>query len=437
MIDGSVHAALAELRFIGNYDQAQARSYLQQPGRLALIPSYLDNSPNVVYECIEDRVSFLASRAGGTGELVADEDKAATLFDPTPRSLADKLRPLLTTRRKPPPPRAAFDGVTSLEAWRPLLAKPEPESFELTDAPLVSVIVPHFNQPDLIWPTLTSIAEQDYPNLEIVVVDDGSTDPAAVANLEKLELHDWGRPFTLVRQENQYLGAARNTGIANAKGDLLAFVDDDDLVEPSYVSALFSAITRLDADAVTMAIHGIEADDNDAMPDDAPNSVWVFLGGAVHLATMINVVGGAAAMYRRAAVDAMGGFFTHRDIGHEDWDLLVRLNLHGHRVVSVPEPLYKYRVRQTSMLRTTTTWANMQPVFEHYEEHLPATLQPWATLTRGLQDTVDELRERVGPLAAENQALREQVEIHERYMSVLRRALPPKARASIRSMLGK
>ena len=51
-----------------------AREYLRQPGRLAVIPSLLDNSPNVVYECIEDRVPFLASAAGGTGELVHADD---------------------------------------------------------------------------------------------------------------------------------------------------------------------------------------------------------------------------------------------------------------------------------------------------------------------------------------------------------------------------
>jgi len=437
MIDKSVRDRLADLRFIGNYDQAAARDYLQQPGRLALIPSYLDNSPNVVYECIEDGISFLASRAGGTGELVADADKDATLFDPNPRSLADKLRPLLESRRMPPPPGAAYDGVTSLAAWRPLLAPPPPTPFELTDPPLVSVVVPHHNQPELIWPTLASIVEQDYPNLEIVLVDDGSTDEAAIANLRRLEAHEWGRPFKLVRQENLYLGAARNTGVRNASGDVLAFVDDDDVVEPTYVRSLLTAMVRTGADAVSMAIHVIEADEHDAMLADAPNSVWVFLGDAVHLGTMINVLGGAAAMYRRSALDAVGGFFTHTGIGHEDWDLLARLNLSGHRVVSVPEHLYKYRVRPTSMLRTTPTWANMQPVFASYEAHLPDSLKVWAELTRGQQDVINSLRESVGPLVAENQALREQLAIHERYVSVLRRALPPKARASLRSFLSR
>jgi len=433
MLDPGLVLALAAVEFHGTFDQAGARSYLQQPGRLAVIPSYLDNSPNVVYECIEDRVSFLASRAGGTGELVADADKAEVLFDPTARSLADKLRPIVASRLKPPPPRPSFDGITSLAAWRPLLTPPEPETFALDDMPLVSVIVPHYNQPDLIWPTLQSVADQDYPNLEIVLVDDGSTDPAAIANLEKVERHDWNRPLTVVRQENRYLGAARNAGVRSARGDLLAFVDDDDTVEPEYVRSMVSALVRLDADAVTMAIHAIESDEHGNIPDEPDDAVWAFTGNGVHLATMINVVGGAAALYTREALDAMGGFFEHRDIGHEDWDLLVRLNLAGRRVCSVPEPYYNYRVRPTSMLRTTPTWANMQPVLRSYEQQLPDALKVWALLTRGQQDVIDDLRALVGPLQLENAALRTSLEEHERYLSILRRALPPKARAAIRS----
>jgi glycosyltransferase involved in cell wall biosynthesis len=337
---------------------------------------------------------------------------------------------LVTERRKPVPAMPSYDGDSSLAAWRPLLMPVPAEDAaataadrpELADPPLVSVIVPHFNQPELIWPTLQSIAEQDYPNLEIILVDDGSTDEAAVANLAALEAHNWRRPFTVVRQQNQYLGAARNTGARHAKGDLLAYVDDDDLIAPQYIRVLVRALTRMDADAVSIAIHGVEAADDGTIPDEPANAVWVFFGDAPFLGTIFNVFGGAAAMYRRAAMEETGGFFLHRDIGHEDWDLLARLNLSGHKVVSVPEPLYTYRVRPKSMLRTTPTWANMQPVFESYRKLLPEAMKPWAELVRGQQDIIDDLRARVG-IAEEYAALGVALEQHQRYLVVLRRAL--------------
>jgi glycosyltransferase involved in cell wall biosynthesis len=427
MIDPDVRDRLGRLLFHGHFDQAQARAYLKQPGRVAIVPSYLDNSPNVVYECIDDRISFLASRAGGSGELVADADRESVLFDPSPASLAGLLGPLVAERRAPVPAMPSYSGDASLAAWRPLL-EPAPPTTPATeasadDAPLVSVVVPHFNQPELIWPTLQSIADQDYPNLEIVLVDDGSTDAAAVENLSALEAHEWGRPFTLVRQENLYLGAARNTGARHAKGDLLAYVDDDDLISADYIRVLVCALHAFDADAVTVAIHGVEADDAGTIQPNADNATWVFFGDAPHLGTMINVFGGAAAMYRRAALDAVGGFFLHRDIGHEDWDLLARLNLAGHTVVSVPEPLYTYRVRPKSMLRTTPTWANMQPVFESYKQHLPEALRSWAELVRGQQEVIDELRASRGVAELERRAAVAALEQHQRYLAVLRRSL--------------
>jgi glycosyltransferase involved in cell wall biosynthesis len=436
MIEPPVRERLGGLHFHGTFDQAQARNYLRQPGRVAIVPSYLDNSPNVIYECIEDRISFLASRAGGTGELVAESDRDATLFDPSPRSLADLLSPLVAERRKPRPALPSYDGPTSLDAWRPLLAPVEDATGVSEpgrgESPLVSVVVPHFNQPELIWLTLQSIAAQSYPALEIVLVDDGSTDPAAIENLAALESHDWGRPFTVVRQENQYLGAARNTGAAHANGELVAFVDDDDLIAPDYITVLVSALSAMEADAVTIAIHGVEAADDGTIPDEPDNAVWVFFGDAPHLGTVLNVFGGAAALYKRAALEAVDGFFTHRDIGHEDWDLLARLNLAGHRVVSVPEPLYTYRVRPKSMLRTTPTWANMQPVFDSYRALLPEALRPWAELVRGQQDIIDDLRARVGVAEGERTALAAALEQHQRYLTVLRRGLERSQSASDR-----
>jgi O-antigen biosynthesis protein len=438
MIAPAVRDALRSVTFLGSFDQAEARAYLRQPGRLAIIPSYLDNSPNVVYECIEDRVSFLASRAGGTGELVAEVDREATLFDPTAASLAEALRPLVANRRKPPPPMPSYDGRRSLEAWRPILAPIDaapPDSLDGADAPLVSVVVPHHDQPELVWETLRSVAAQDHPNLEIVLVDDGSATVAAHEALLTIEQHDFGVPVRVVRQENLYLGAARNTGVANAQGDLVAFVDDDDLVSPMYVSSMVRALVRTGADVVTMAIHGVAAGGDGTMAEDAADALWVFLGDAPHLDTMFNTVGGAAALYRRSALAELGGFFTHKGIGHEDWDMLIRCSLAGKRVVSIPEAHYTYRIRPQSMLRTTSTWANMQPVFRSFEEHLPPPLRPWAALTRGQQDLIDDLRARVAGLDGELHDLRAVVDDQDRYLAILRRALPPGARAGIGAVI--
>ena len=416
-----VRERLGAVSVRGDFDQAQARTYLRQPGRLAVIPSLIDNSPSVVYECIEDGVPFLASSSGGTGELVAEADRATVLFEPSPRALAGALRPLLHTRRVPAPARPAFGSAASLAAWKPLLLAPEPP-VRSTPTPLVSVVIAHFNQPRLVRTTVESVVGQDYPELEIILVDDGSSDGDAVALLPELEAQDWGRPFRLVRQENKYLGAARNTGMRHAQGEFVVYVDDDDFLEPAYVRSMVTAASTTGADAVTVSIHAIEADERGDLVPDGEESVWCFLGDAPHLGTMENVFGGAAALYRKEVLQASGGFFEYRGIGHEDWDMLARIALAGGRIVSIPEPLYNYRVRPRSMLRTTPVYDNMQPVFASYRRHLPDELQSWPDLTRGQQTIINRLRDEVAMLQIECERLTMTLDHRERYLAVLRKA---------------
>jgi glycosyltransferase involved in cell wall biosynthesis len=395
MLRPEVRDALAGVTFLTDFDQPEARAYLQQPGRVALIPSLLDNSPNVVYECIEDGVSFLAADAGGIGELVAPGDRARTLFAPTGAAMAHALRTLIEGGSTPPPPRAAFDGRTSLAAWRPLLAPVPAAPASAPDdgaTPLVTVVIAHHDQGELVIGAVESIAGQDYAALEIVIVDDGSTDPASIARLDQIEHHDFGRPLRIVRQENKYLGAARNTGVRAAEGELIVFFDDDDLADPRYVADMVRAIQCSGAAAVSCAIRCIESDADGRIPPDHEESVWVFLGSpAVHLGVLFNVIGGAAMLVRRDAFDAVGGFHEHHGVGHEDWDLLARLALRGEPVAAIPEGHYHYRVRPGSMLRSTPTFVNMAPVFASYEALLPPVLGAWPAMARGLQDRIDEL----------------------------------------------
>lgn len=92
-----------------------------------------------------------------------------------------------------------------------------------TSQPFVSVIMPVFNGADFIAEAVASIWRQDYPALEVIIVDDGSTDetPSIVASLSG--------DICYVRQVNAGPAAARNCGLAKARGDLIAFLDADDL----------------------------------------------------------------------------------------------------------------------------------------------------------------------------------------------------------------
>lgn len=109
--------------------------------------------------------------------------------------------------------------------------------------PLVSVVIPTYNRADLLPAAIRSACAQSYAHLEILVVDDGSTDETAAA------VHTIGDPRVrhVPHPRNKGLPAARNTGIRAARGEYVAFLDDDDAWHPEKIAKQVAAIPEFDA----------------------------------------------------------------------------------------------------------------------------------------------------------------------------------------------
>ena len=105
--------------------------------------------------------------------------------------------------------------------------------------PLVSIVIPLYNSKDDIWGCLESIRNQIYKNYEIVIVDDGSTDNSVIIVEEYIREHSDMR-ILLLRQENSGPSKARNNGIANSKGEIIAFIDSDDEWKTNKLSSIVS-----------------------------------------------------------------------------------------------------------------------------------------------------------------------------------------------------
>ena len=100
----------------------------------------------------------------------------------------------------------------------------------MSDEPLFSVVIPAYNRAGLILKTLNTVLSQTYPHYEVIVIDDGSTDNT----VEILEPLIKAEKIRYIRHEQNYERArARNTGMENAKGDFLTFLDSDDLMYPT------------------------------------------------------------------------------------------------------------------------------------------------------------------------------------------------------------
>lgn len=120
-------------------------------------------------------------------------------------------------------------------------------SLQNTRYPLVSVVVPAYNAETRINDSLASVITQDYPNIEIFVVNDASTD--ATEDITRHALQDCGRPFSIItHKKNRGVSAARNTGMEAARGEFIWFMDADDMAEKSLVSSLYDLAEKYACD---------------------------------------------------------------------------------------------------------------------------------------------------------------------------------------------
>jgi glycosyltransferase involved in cell wall biosynthesis len=223
----------------------------------------------------------------------------------------------------------------------------EPGRSPGTPAGLVSVIVPAWNAAGTIDATLRSVRAQTYSPLEIVVVDDGSTDGTASV-VEALGADD--PRILLIRQTNQGVAAARNAGIAEAKGEFVAPVDADDLWHPDKIRVQVEAMRMAGAKAglCCTGVHAIDADARIVgtyVPDPGPS--------ALASLCRVNLVGnGSSALMPRALVVACGGYDPSLRAagaqGCEDWQLYLRI-VESHAFIVVPACLTGYRQHPAQM----------------------------------------------------------------------------------------
>ena len=201
--------------------------------------------------------------------------------------------------------------------------------------PLVTVVVAAYNGETFLRETLESLFAQDFDSFEVVFVDDGSEDGTG-------EIAQ-SFPVRYVRQANQGLPAARNVGLALARGEFVAFLDDDDLLPPTKLGVqarylhdhpeIGCVLGRQD-----WIFEGIE-DPN--MPRDP---IYGEVGG-IQLVT---------AMIRRGVLEELGGFDPSYGYA-EDRDLFIRMREHGVEIAVLPEVVLHKRLHGSNMTMNQPT----------------------------------------------------------------------------------
>ncbi|HRW64221.1 MAG TPA: glycosyltransferase [Candidatus Competibacter sp.] len=378
------------VRFITDMDQHGAIRYLSSGLRMAVIPSLLENSPHAVQNCLYAGVPFLASNVGGTSELIFPEDRPHALFAIRADQIADKLQKALREGINPARPAISLeDNVYDWLNWHNTICVPKSLAMvddhddHISAPPLVSVCMTHFNRPLYLSYAIKSIKAQDYQNLEIILVDDGSTDQEALNYLETLESDFATRGWRLIRQQNRYLGAARNTAAHHARGEFLVFMDDDNVAKPHELSTFVKAAQVSGADILTCFIDAFRGK-GEPGSYQVPGARSLPIGGASAVGMFRNCFGDANALIRRNVFEALGGFTEDYGVGHEDWEFFARAVLKGYRLQVVPEPLFWYRMAEDSMVNTTPRYENHIRPLRPYLETVPVVMRDLIHFAYGL-----------------------------------------------------
>ena len=222
--------------------------------------------------------------------------------------------------------------------------------------PLVTIIIPCYNTERFVVETIESCLKSSYQNLEILVIDDGSTDNSA--QLIK-NIANKNPTVQYIYQKNKGLSSARNTGIDSAKGDFLMFLDADDLIYQNKIKIQVDFLQK-NPKYDLLASGFARTDERGKLLYDSPAKEKQIDLSDMVTSSQFPV---HTALIRKAAIKNTGYFDTSLRAA-EDWDYWCRMLIKGHQMYRLAQPLCTYRLldnamtanapRQTEMLLRVT-----------------------------------------------------------------------------------
>jgi glycosyltransferase involved in cell wall biosynthesis len=410
---------------VDDLDQRGAAERLSAPGVLAAMPSTVDNAPNTVSEAIALGIPFVAGAAGGTGELIAAEQRDAHMFGastatlqpvplavPAPAGDADRLARLLrrrlTTRVEPARPPCAPEAVDeAYDRWHRAVARA---------ADAAAAQVAPATAPPSLPAAVCLLFDGDHELLaaqlaalsgcELVVADLRAAAEPPAAAVE--------RGVAVVRPRRPgHAADARTAAAAATRAELIVIVPPADLPLAELPDALGRAAARSGADVCACAVLDGIADDGDGDDEAAPPAhAFVPIAGPATAGLGHPAFSVGPYAVRRAALERLGGWAQDARADEADHELLNRAAVGGLRFEVVAEPL--------AVKRRRDRWSDLRAVGSPAAADPPYDAEQWLRIERPFSasaltsDLVALLRGARGDAAATAARLVELQEAYER-----------------------
>lgn len=228
-----------------------------------------------------------------------------------------------------------------------------------------SVVIPLYNKQRYIKSTLQSVLAQTYTDYEVIVVDDGSTD-ASLQEAEQMQ----SDKIRVLHQENQGVAVARNTGIENAEGEYIAFLDADDKWNPSYLEEIDKIVPKYPQSDIFVSAYEVDLGNgkknlSEQMPaqDGCLPSYWATLS------SKYDFVWTSATTIRKSALVQAGLFRPGEKIG-QDLDMWARVARNNPKVAYTSSVCVTYNRQAESNARTRVKIAWAGAFIQDLEEEL-------------------------------------------------------------------
>lgn len=386
------------IQFTGKIAPQKRDAYLAD-AHVVLIPSRNDNLPYAAIEAMSLGKTVLASVQGGQAEMIKDGTNGFVFDHEQPETFSQKLLHILSLddevltgigkqARDSVAARFNHDEIyaqkapliealgkirlerTTFPFTRKIEPAAEPAACDQVSG-LLSVVIPYFNMAAYIDECIESVLQSTYKNLEIIIVDDGSSGEENIRGLQKWKGHPAVR---IVQQSNEGVANARNKGAGLAQGEFLAFLDADDKIAPDYYSKAIAVLKRYENIFFAGSWLQFFGSKKGIWPTWNPEPPYILLHNSVNSSSLV---------YKKAAYLSGGMHDKAVDYGLEDYGSLISMLDHGYRGIVLPECLFHYRIRTGSMYRGLTRHKLLYS-YQYISSRHPRLYQQYAPQLFGL-----------------------------------------------------